>query len=184
MYFVMANSDANSDRPRRRVDEEPFLHDVSFFTGARISRVLPGPLEFTLTPWRRDAPAHAPVKDRAPVMPATLGTRIPLFRDDLLASLRNCGVDNLEVYAAAVRDPDDGSRHLNYKATNILGLVPAAELLAADLAGDVAGLQRLLMFRLAEAVTVVMVHERVRTHLQQAGFDDLSFEAPLHIAVS
>ena len=183
MYCVMAISDGDGDRPRRRLDHEPSLRHVSFLTGARISGAVPDPLEFTLKPLPKAASDDAPVAGHAPVMPATLGTRIPLFRDDLLASLRSCGVDNLEVYAAAVRDPDDGSRHLDYKATNIVGLVPAAALLAVNFGSDAAGAQRLLMFRLAEAVNVVMVHERVRTHLQQSGFHDLRFEAPLHIAM-
>ena len=35
-----------------------------------------------------------------------------------------------------------------------------------------------LMFRLAESVTGVVVHEKVKSHLEEAGFDDLTSVDP------
>jgi hypothetical protein len=188
MYFVLGKS----TKPRRWMDEEPFLRGISFWKGARIDSPVPEPLQYKLKRLRRDADDHAPF------MPSTLGTRIPLFRDDLIASLRACGVDNLDLYAATVSDPEDGTVHENYKAVNILGLVAVADLQAsryvthgapvADvdfdaLVVDESKARGLLMFRLAESVNAVLVHEKVKDRLTQAGFDDLAFNIPAEIAI-
>ncbi|VAW85321.1 hypothetical protein MNBD_GAMMA16-323, partial [hydrothermal vent metagenome] len=52
----------------------------------------------------------------------------PLWRDDFIAALKECGTYNFDLYEVAIRDPDDGTVHTNYKAVNVLGLVVAADM--------------------------------------------------------
>ncbi len=187
MYFVLTKN----GKPRRWIDEEPFLRGISFWKGARITASVPEPLQYKLKRIRRDA------EDHAPYLPSTLGTTIPLFRDDLIAMLRDCGVDNLDLYRAAVSDPENGTVYENYKAVNILGLVAAADLQGsryvahgapiADvdfdaLVVDESKARGLLMFRLAESVNAVIVHESVKMRLE-GQFDDLNFAIPGEIAI-
>jgi hypothetical protein len=178
--------------PRRWIDSEPYIKGVSFWKGAKITRSLPTPLAYTLEPLNPDADDHSPY------MPSMLGTTIPLVREDLLRTLRKCGVDNLDAYDAAITDPDDGKVYENYKAINILGLVAAADLSKSEYVahgeplGDV-DFDRLvlnetatkghLMFRLAESVNAILVHQRIRDRLLKEGFKDLAFRDPEKIAL-
>jgi len=188
MYYVFGRS----TKPRRWIDKEPFFEDVSFLTGEKIAEPVAKPLEYTL---KRLNP-HA--EDHAPYMPSTLGTRMPLFRDDLLAALRKCGVDNLDVYDAVITDPGAGSVMTNYKAVNIVGAISAADMGRSvatvhggapmmdvefdELVVDAVKARGALMFRLAEAVATVLVHQRIRDYLE-GQFDDLAFHEPGDVAL-
>lgn len=108
------------------------------------------------------------------------------FRDDLIAALEEFGVNNLVKYPVSITDPDDGMVYTNYKAVNIIGVVSAADMNKSkyklnddipliDVAFDELVLkendsQDLLMFRLAESLTTILVHESVRDYLLKKGF--------------
>lgn len=189
MYYVFGRN----TKPRRWIDDEPFIRGASFMKGARIMTPVPTPLEFTLKPLN----VHA--ADHAPYMPSTLATRVPLFRDDLLDELRQIGIENLDVYDAVITDPDSGQRVTRYKAVNILGTIAAADMQKSvatvhggpalidvefdRLEVDPAKAHGALMFRLAEALGTVLVHQRVRDRLLRRGFDDLAFHVPSDVAV-
>ena len=55
-------------------------------------------------------------------------TNPPLWRDDFIEALNECGVDNFDTYNTAITDPDDGSVITNYKAVNLLTMVAAADM--------------------------------------------------------
>lgn len=118
-----------------------------------------------------------------------------LMRRDLVAALRECGVDNMETYETVVHSRVDGSECLDYAAVNIIGLVAAADmersgahlpedsdgLIDVDFDGlviDEAKAAGFLLFRLAECVSGVVVHERVKTHIESRGGFGLSFVPP------
>jgi hypothetical protein len=116
-----------------------------------------------------------------------------LMTDPLVDALKEAGVDNLDTYQAVIRDPKSNRTWTNYKAVNIIGVVscadmaksnttaPADELIDVPFEGLAIDDMRAggaLMFRLAEAVGGIVVHEKVRAHLQQAGFNDLRFHDP------
>jgi hypothetical protein len=61
-------------------------------------------------------------------MPDAFFIGIPLFSERLLNILYAKGVDNIQVYDAAVIDVRNGQIHKNYKAVNIVGLVSCANL--------------------------------------------------------
>jgi hypothetical protein len=192
MYFVLDRSWAMN--PARVADRASFdRQGLEWDDGAKFDKAVRTPIEVRLKPLEPLAP------DQSPLMPALFKGRFPLYRDDLVAALRACGVDNLDVYDARIIDPDNGQVHTNYKAVNILGLVAAADMgksqwSAADgiplidvafdrLVIDPAKAMDLLFFRLAENNAAVIVHERVRNHLVQAGFAELEFHRPERVAL-
>ncbi|QED28867.1 hypothetical protein FRD01_16795 [Microvenator marinus] len=121
---------------------------------------------------------------------------IPLMSRRLTAALQAAGVDNLQTYETRIETtlgetppPAD-----HYLAFNIVGLVAAADLQKSmtnpdvtetmnsmdfhTLSIDEAKTQELLLFRLAENITAVLVHERVKLAIEAAGITNLTWFAP------
>ena len=112
----------------------------------------------------------------------------------MLSSVRAAGVDNLDVYSASLSDPASGVTHTGYKAVNIIGTVAAANLAESDfqapsgsplvdtdfdsLVIDEERAKGLLMFRLAECVTAIIIDERVMQRLNQDRIPYLDFVDP------
>jgi hypothetical protein len=150
--------------------------------------------------WKRGKRITATVPDPVECEVVTKGEMVSMFKgagllmiDTLVEALRAAGVDNLDVYTAIIRHPNTGETWTNYKAVNIIGIVscadmaqsntPAAtgELIDVPFDGLVIDEQRTggaLMFRLAEAIGGIVIHEKVKQRLEDTGFDDLSFEDP------
>lgn len=119
---------------------------------------------------------------------------IPLYRLDLLEALREAGVDNLDCYAVEVSHPETKEITKDYSAVNIIGLISAANLRQSSfsdpsgrglldmdfngLAIDPAKAMNALMFRLAECVSGVVIHNSVKEHLESKGGFGLTFVPP------
>jgi hypothetical protein len=119
---------------------------------------------------------------------------ILLMRTDLLALLRKAGVDNLDAYTAQVVSAEGAIVSEDYKAINVVGLIAGADLASSNWASsgervisvdfDSVVLRKDLprgpkLFRLAECVTGLVVHDDVRRVVEGAGgFPDLLFVAP------
>ncbi len=125
-------------------------------------------------------------------MGAIIYTNPPLWRDDFIAALKECGTYNFDLYEVAIRDLDDGTVHTNYKAVNVLGLVAAANMDKSvatvhdgialidvdfdELVVDETKTKDIQMFRLAESSNAILVHERLRDALLERGFGaDIAF---------
>lgn len=118
----------------------------------------------------------------------------PIVSDDLYAVLRAAGVSNLDVYDAVLRSADGRLELKGYKAFNLIGLVKAADLSASTFAPgnpsrfldasfdglvlDEQRLQGVLMFRLAEHSSAVIVHASVRAAIEDAGIKKIDFVQP------
>jgi len=182
MYFLLS---ANS-RPRRRVNKKPFVKGLKWWRGAVISIDIPDPLEFELSSYEPASP------DEDQYMATLIFTNPPLWRDDFIQALRDCGVNNFDTYNAAVTDPDDGSIATNYKSVNVLGLVAAADMQKSiatvhdgiplidvdfdNLVVDEDRVKNIKMFRLAESTNAILVHESLRDCLLEKGFGaDIAF---------
>ena len=128
-------------------------------------------------------------------VPPVYTSRVPMMRDDLLKVFRDSGVDNIDAYPIVIRNEITGEDIRGYSAINIIGLVSAADpsrtvysldnpsrLIDADidsLAIDSNRAKGLLLFRLAEAVTGVVVHERIKRSVEATGtFPDIRFVHP------
>lgn len=121
---------------------------------------------------------------------------IPLMTRRLVAALQKSGIDNLQTYDTTLINPlgDNPPPPDHYLAVNVVGLVAAADLGASktnpavpedkismdfySLAVDAAKARNHLMFRLAENISAVLVHEHVRKTVEAAGINTLSWFKP------
>jgi hypothetical protein len=115
----------------------------------------------------------------------------PIMREDLLDAMKSCGVDNLQLFSAVLKDPKAKTEHTNYKAVNVIGLVAAADMAKsttmalpnADLFGqtfdglaiDEKKAGGLLLFRLKESASAIVVHDRVKSGIEAAGVPGMTF---------
>ena len=110
---------------------------------------------------------------------------VSMMSKRLAAALRDAGVANIDEYPAIITDQTNGEVHDNYVAFNIVGIVGATDHANSEYQSDIHWFDRLaldesaaketLLFRLKEAKYHIVVHERVRKHLEDAGFDSLRF---------
>ncbi len=152
--------------------------------GTRWNIEVPEPLVFTIT---RD--------EQGNLRPLFTGA-IPLMTDELIAALKEVGVDNLDCYSAVIQNEETGEKHMNYKAVNIIGVIKGADPNRSDavkmplddsglmdtffhnLVLDEEAIGEHYMFRLAESVSTIIVHKKVRDFLIEKGFHQLTFMEP------
>jgi hypothetical protein len=116
---------------------------------------------------------------------------IPAMSDRLVDALHAVGVDNLELFDAVLVDPANGKEYSNYKAFNIVGKVRAADMSASTRMGvsedeiiavdfdslvlDESKCRGLLLFRLAENLSAIVVEERVKREVEKRGIPGMFF---------
>jgi hypothetical protein len=121
---------------------------------------------------------------------------LPIFSRRLVAALEAAGVDNLQTYDTTLvsvegKNPPPPN---HYRAVNVVGRVAAADLEKSEINPDVddrevstdfyslsvdeTKAKDLLMFRLVENISVVLVHERVKAQVEAAGITTLSWFQP------
>jgi len=178
MYWIL-ECYGPSDQERASIDRVPFLPGVQWILGARFQVPIPTPLEITI---------------ESGLMMPMFSRGILLWREDVVATLADASVDNFDSYDSILIDLLTGRRFHNYKAINILGLVAAADLAKSKYAApsgsalidtdfdslviDQTKARGLSLFRLAECVTAIVVHQRVRQRLEEKGIQYLNFVAP------
>jgi hypothetical protein len=178
-YFVM---ECNGTPPIADVAQTTELDDGPWMTGSPVDPP-PGVVTYEI---QRKRPGN--------LRALYSEFEVPIVRADLLQLLQEAGVDNLQLFKAVIRDPAKRVEHKNYSAFNILGLVAAADMgksrvmhsrsvtgvdhdfealaLASDrIPGD------LLLFRLAESVNAIVVHEKVKQRIEQSTIDGMVFYA-------
>lgn len=97
MHYLLSAS----SRPRRLIADAPWIEGVGWWRGVPITVPVPRPLAFSLAPYRPWS------GDEDQYLAAIMGTNPPLWRDDLVQALRDCGVDNFETYEVAIANPDN-----------------------------------------------------------------------------
>jgi hypothetical protein len=147
---------------RRAIAQGPGLETEPWVFGRKLSFEVPEPLIYTL---------HLGSGMLLPMYEE----REPLMRQDLLDALLEAGVDNLDVYRATVRDPVAAREWDNYWAFNVLGLV-AAGVSDPALTIDESKTKGLLLFRLAEVPSIIVVDEIVRQAVQRRAIPDMVFD--------
>ena len=166
MYYILSDQDLGDTVSLASIGDGPVIEGVSWFRGVRFTTPIPQPLRFTLDPSVEGS------------LPYFFRWTIPLMHSDLIAGLREAGVDNIDVYDAVVRDDETGEEYTDFKAVNVIGKVAAADLSASkyskDQATNLISMQfdslaidekkagPHLLFRLAECVSAIVVHEKVR----------------------
>src|SRR5262245_51417325 len=105
-------------RTTARFENEPRLPDGAdlWIDGRPLKVEVPKPLVFEVEPGDEGE------------MAAYIRTAIPLMSDALVRTLLACGVDNLQVHAAVIRELATGREYTNYRAVNVVGVVDAVAL--------------------------------------------------------
>lgn len=116
---------------------------------------------------------------------------IPLFSKELVEALQSIGIDNLQVFPVTAVEREGVSINQKYYAVNVIGCIKCADMDRSEYT-DITG-QGLLavnfrklvideektygqyMFRLAESVASIIVHEKVKLELDKKNFKYLSF---------
>ena len=151
--------------------------------GCPITEPVPTPIVYTLNPRFKGQPK-----------PMYYEKSIPVMRDDVAAALRAAGVDNIQYFDAVLRNPATGAEHRDYKAYNIVGLVACADTVASRRMGtgnsamgdvdfeslviDESKTGGALLFRLAENVSAVVVHDSVKDAIDASGIPGFVFYGP------
>jgi hypothetical protein len=140
-------------------------------------------------------PVHAEIlKGYSGIMAEFWDDPVPLMTKRLHKALLAAGVDNLDVYQAEIVDPKTKAVNQDYVAFNIVGKISAADLkksqvdpgnrskmVSMDLnsvAIDEGKARGALLFRLAESVNAIVVHEKVKQAILAQGINTLTFIPP------
>ncbi len=183
MYYVMQAADPVGQPLIRlqRVDE----YTESWMSGARFAptREPPNPLRMRFHP-----------QTEGTLLRDLYQAPICLMSKRLILILRDVGVDNLDLYPAIILDEARGQSHETHSAVNIIGVVSAADLretvfdplvpervmtAAIDkLVIDERATRGQFLFRLAENVQAIVVHEKVVEHVKAANLGTIAFLEP------
>jgi len=155
----------------------------SWMAGVAITVPVREPLELELDPAQ-----PGPLKEM-------YNLEMLVMSERLVEALQKAGVDNLQVFRAVIADPVTGTRRTDYRVVNIVGCVAAADLANSvwttpsgppivdvdfdSLVIDERRAGGLLLFRLAECISAIVVHRAVREALLAAGFSSLTFMDPI-----
>lgn len=111
-----------------------------------------------------------------------------LMSNRLIATLRDAGVRNFQVFPAAITNTESQEVRSDYSAVNIIGLVSCADEDTSEstplatkqfflkLVIDPSRAHDLLVFRLAESPMEILVHERVAKVIEAGNFVDVKLE--------
>lgn len=183
-YYVFTYS---LDEGIARISEQPWLPPFynNWRTGVRIDIKLPQPLEYAIDE-----------VDEGILSPYYEELDAPLMSNKLIKALTECGIDNLDIYEATIRLNRTGEIIHDYKAVNIIGLVKAADMDKSEystnglndkalfsvwfnkLVIDEAAIQNLSFFRMAENVSIVLIHKHIKEKIETQ-FPQLKFVHPL-----
>jgi hypothetical protein len=178
--------------PRRWITNYPFIDSNVWWDNGKAHTF---PIPDSLSIEMDHLESGLEEEEIGPEMPPCFMGEIPLFRDDFILALKELGVNNLDLYNAVIKDPDDGKEYKNYKAVNIVGIFPAEVLgiknpnedIHIDFDFDHARLDslnknRLLMFRIKDA-TGIFVHKDIKESLAIKGYSQLKFINPTNAAL-
>lgn len=118
---------------------------------------------------------------------------IALMSRRLATVLTEAGISNIDFYETEIHDLETREIHRDHLAFNVVGTIAAADLsqsqysapdgamISVDFDSVVIDPQKArgaLLFRLAESVNGIVVHESVKNAIEVAGIDTLTFIPP------
>ncbi|WP_188151030.1 imm11 family protein [Teredinibacter waterburyi] len=155
--------------------------DSEFIKGNYLTEKFDKPFEFELWEYEHNGNGMAEYFYEA----------FPVMSDELIQALKGAGVDNLQSYPAVLKDVSKNYIRTDYKVVNIFGTIAAADMEKSDyidiggmgtiavgfktLAIDEKKTRNALLFRLAESVTDIIIHESVKQHLESCNFKYLRY---------
>ncbi|MBN1501816.1 MAG: hypothetical protein JW982_16780 [Spirochaetes bacterium] len=193
-YFII---DINYYKtPCRHIEMEsvPRIKGIRWLRGQPFTIPVPEPLKLNFSRLNRN---HPEMSDR--VLNFMDAAKFPIFSDKLISSLRSFGVDNFETYNLEIYDPDSNKVYSNYKAVNILGLLKAADMDKStytisdgiplvnvefeELHIDPNKTHDFKLFRLAEKLGPIFIHEKLKRYLESCGFDEIVYYVTSEAAI-
>jgi hypothetical protein len=103
-------------------------------------------------------------------------------------------VDNLQLFPAVVQDKKKKQEYTNFKVFNVIGVISAANMGESTLMGtsrstkinvdfdslvlDESRIGSALLFRLAESVSAIVVHRKVKAHIEASKIPGMTFYGP------
>jgi hypothetical protein len=184
MYYLLEEKPVGDTTDLLGLGPEPDIPGVDFMRGRRFDPaiVIPRPLRYELSP---EFPGE---------LPWFFKSGGPLMHDSIVEVLRDVGVDNIDVYDALLVDTADGTEWTEYKAVNIIGVVAAVDvarsrfdpahadrLMTSRIEGltlDEKKAGDLLIFRLAEKLSAIVVHEKIKQAIEATDIGPLGFIEP------
>lgn len=169
------------DADRASLADVPEFDDVSWIRGERIVAPLPKPIDLDLD------------TSEGSVMVPMFDEGILVMSDAMIEALQQAGADNLQLFDVVLHDRQGGKDYPEYKAVNIVGAIACADLDASEfeafgepvidvdfdsLSIDASRTGGALLFRLAECVTGIVVHDAVKRQLERNGIQYLYFLPP------
>lgn len=127
------------------------------------------------------------------LLPEFTDVPLPLMSRRLATALENAGVTNIDYYETEIHDLQTDEVHHDLLAFNLIGAISAADLANSQYSApdgplisvdfdslviDEGKTRGALMFRLAESVNAIVVHESVKNVIEAAGIDTLTFIPP------
>lgn len=182
MYFVLAEKPLGSSEDLAVIDRTPRVPGIrTWMLGQKFTVKIEEPLVFEMSEVYTGR------------IPDFFRNTIPLFSDRLVSALHEVGVESFDVYRAQLIN-SKGLVSDQYWAVNIIGVVAAADITRSILAPgaaptlidtsfdslvvDETQTKGALMFRLAENLGAILVHECVKDGLTKRGFGSLGFIEP------
>lgn len=178
----------------RMVSHDEVLHN----TGAMIDTKAPGfelPFQFEMDVGEYGYDQYDPDFEGDVVVPPLEERLVDYYGNVCVMSLKlvevllNAGVDNLQIFPAYITDAGTGERvKQDYRFVNIVGMISCADVKASEssplggtyyfheLVIDESKARGLLLFRLAESPSEVVVHERVAAAIDKAILRGLRLE--------
>ena len=186
-YFVFLTG--GLDKFCARISSGPKLPPrySNWMTGRRIDVDIPEPLIYEIDP-----------EDEGKLRPFFREPGAQIMSNELIVTLQQAGVSNLDTYNAIVRETRTGREYLDYKVVNIVGLVSGADLqkskystsgLSDDcvldlwfekLVLDEDKLAGHLFFRLAENASIVLMHRAIVDIIKSANIPGREYLLFLH----
>ncbi len=182
-YFVL-NCEDPDEGYLARLSYSPDDSARSWILGERFATPPPLPVAATVRG----------LGDDDTVMAELWKSPLPAMSKRLHGALLAAGVSNLDVYDLDIKDPASGNVLQDHVAFNLIGKVAAVDLQRAHLAKD--SVERMvsasfdslaldesriggiLMFRLAEALSTIVIHRSVRERIEAASITTLSYYLP------
>lgn len=183
MYYLLKKNPFFEPEPYmlRTTGWNEDLDNDEFTDGVCLSKTFDKPLEFELYEYQKGDIGMAEFHSQP----------FPIMSDKLISALQEAGVDNIQTFPAVLRGHFSGNDITSYKVVNIVGLIAAADMDKSDYI-DMGGMGIIavgfkdlvidetkaygaLLFRLAESITDIVIHESVKNHLETRGFNYLRY---------
>jgi hypothetical protein len=182
--YYMLECDLDAEEAILSGDPDQFDPDLDWYCGARFDRPPALPVRLVI----EDGEAGSGV------LPELSDVPTPVMTRRLMDTLTKAGVTNIDYYDCEIFDEAASVTHTSHVAYNLIGVVAAADLKQTRFASpgvvrlidsDIDGLaidpgktRGALIFRLAEAVNGIVVHDSVRRVVLAAGITTLTFLDP------